>query len=315
MKLIFDFSSINMADKTINFGIAIVQAIIIALITGLVLNNVFQRERAIGKGFSKYGIKSIKNSSGTISLNDTRVLFADGKDFQVPYELNLCFISGSNFFNDYYDRIKSLVERGCRVKILLGNPRISGIPESYRENPKEHVNEYFEYYWDIIKNRKPALCFQERNYVMLVTPKIKRCGKDDESMKKALLTILQREGDHIDQVREVSERLKSINTKSNGLGKIDIRYYQDEYQIPIILACFNAIQSEKAKMLLWTNFKAPVRETMESINVHAMMIEGEKNRFVDDVKKSFDYLWETYDIESNNKFGSQQKTCQLRTTE
>ena len=55
----FDFSAINFADKLFGILIAIIQALVISLLTGMVLNRSFKKERDIGKSLRKYDITAI----------------------------------------------------------------------------------------------------------------------------------------------------------------------------------------------------------------------------------------------------------------
>ena len=50
----------------------------------------------------------------------------------------------------------------------------------------------------------------------------------------------------------------------------------------------------KSFVMLWTNINAPVRETIQSINVLGMKDGNKDAGFVEDVSLSFDYLFNKY---------------------
>ena len=87
-------------------------------------------------------------------------------------------------------------------------------------------------------------------------------------------------------------------------GSIELRHYEDEYQMPIILVRTRAGKDNKEdSIFLWTNINAPIKETSESINVFCSSEVDEVNdkAFLSDVCTSFDYLWETYDTKEEKQ--------------
>lgn len=106
----FDFSAINFADKLFGILIAIIQALVISLLTGMVLNRSFKKEREIGKSLRKYDITAIKSErKGTLSESDYAVVFGL-KNKPVPTQLCLSFLTG----------VRILPRLRVQSKVLVG---------------------------------------------------------------------------------------------------------------------------------------------------------------------------------------------------
>lgn len=315
--LIFNLKEINFAEKSISLIVAVIQAIIIFVLTKVLLDKTFKEQRSIGKNLQDYGIEKVRvNKGGTLSKNARDVVFGlNGK--QYPTSMDLCFISGNGFFRDFQLKIgyiKKLLENNCKIRVLLANP-YSG---TFGETPlNRYADEQFQetlvnYYYDILTNEKRAASFLERAYVMLIKSKVqdKNGIKKDELRKLLNVKFLkngttQNDGDHGFQVKHIESMCKELKKS----GDIELRFYEDEYQMPIILVKSYIDEKQKDKneenILLWTNINAPIRETSESINVFCKSDSDdlENKKFVNDVCNSFEYLWDTYapNASQNNK--------------
>lgn len=293
----FDWSAINYADKLIGLILAIAQALMIAFITGVVLNRAFQKEKAIGKSLKEYGIERVKTDKGTLSSRDCHVAFGLG-GHAVPRELCLCFITGNAFFRDYERQagyLSSLAARGCRIRILLANPYQAKVAQLWdRQKTSDDVpDKVVDYYYRLLMGLEQTTSFVERTFLMLTYRMVETCLDDAEMCKARLRDKLQKNKDHVTHVRTVQQMLSASAQKADHGGSIELRYYTDEYQMPIILAKMDAAGKKPSKTLVWTNINAPIKETSESINVFAAKEEGAAG-FVEDVEKSFEYLWRTY---------------------
>lgn len=293
----FDWGVINYADKLIGLILAISQALMIAFITGIVLNRAFQKEKAIGKSLKEYGIERVKTNKGTLSAQDCHVVFGLG-GHAVPRELCLCFITGNAFFRDYERNagyLASLAARGCRIRILLANPNQAKAAQLWDEQitSADVPDEVVEYYFRLLKGLYKTTSFIERTFLMLTYRMVENCIDDEESCKALLRRRLRETKDHVMHVRTAQQLLSAAAHKSDHGGSIELRYYIDEYQMPIIMAKTDATEKKPARTLVWTNMNAPIQETSDSINVFAVKNEGTAG-FVEDVEKSFEYLWRTY---------------------
>lgn len=308
----FDFSDINFADKLISILVAILQAILISALTGFVLNRSFRRERNMGKNLNRHGIIEIKSAKGgTMSTSDHDIAFGlNGK--AVPYELNLCFLTGYHFFKDFEQKegyLSSLVQRGCHVKILIANPDNGPFSDlSYEElMTSENIDIRTDYYFRQLAERPDEEDFLTRSFVMLIYTKVAdeiadlRTSNNEydkqlltEKIKSKIKKVIVDSGDHLQNAR-YAERLFAHVNDGAPKGKLEMRYFVDEYQMPIIYC--KTTEGDKHANYLWTNINAPIRETKESINVSGKIFpdDDNKNNFVKDVEMTFDYLWNKYE--------------------
>jgi hypothetical protein len=309
----FNFSAINYGDKIISLIIAVAQAVIIAVITKMVLDKAFQEQRTIGKNLQEYGIKKVKSekSGGTLNKSGCDIVFGlNGKP--IPLQLDLCFITGNSFMLDFQTRtnyIKRLIENGCQVRILLANPFRGNFAE-YSVADYENENKLdatIDYYYKLLNNEIASQSFLERAYMMLIRPNVTRSGGSiDKAKLKEYLSIETdkckvsiHNGDHGYQVKFIKDMCDELKQYGANGGSIELRFYEDEYQMPIIMATshMHCNQNHNEEMIyLWTNINAPIRETKDSINVFcsASIDDKESATFLNDVSKSFDYLWNLY---------------------
>lgn len=311
----FDLHKINFADELLGIVIAILQAVLIAIITKILLDRAFKDQRLIGKNLQQYGIKKVRaDSGGTLSKSSRDIVFGlNGKLY--PNKLDLCFITGHGFFRDFQTKAKyleTLLQNGCQIRVLLANPYTGTFKDTTLEdyaNPKT-LDALTEYYYNILTNETQSTSFLERAYVMLIKTKV-LCDNSDKIDKEKLRKHLKvqfldnntmdGEGDHNYQVKNIQKICHELKKSAKNGGCIELRFYEDEYQMPIILAqsYIDIKQKERNEesILLWTNINAPIKETSESINVFCSSdIDDIKNKtFINDVKSTFDYLWQLYE--------------------
>ena len=305
----------NWFEVLIDFCIELIPAVITALLTAWFLDKAFQKSKHLGDSLVKSGIENIEYTSGKMSKKDRAKLFGlNGK--VKPNEINLCFLTGDNFFLDYYEYLLDLVNNNTRVKVLIANPFDSIRSNEYLENypsifsretslcKKEDKEKLGKLYYEYSKyngEQLSHLAYLERTYLMVSKENIEKIAENkfgrsysilEENEKLSVwLERVGKTGDHIMQVMIVTKIVESINSKSTG-SKIELYYYKDEYRIPITLAKYK--NKENDEYLLWTNMNAPVKETTKSVNVFGQTSDENDATYVTDVIKSFDYLFNRY---------------------
>lgn len=309
----FDFSDINFADKLIGIIIAILQALLISGLTGFLLNRSFRKERNLGKNLNRHGITEIKSQKGgTMSESDHDIVFGlNGKP--IPTELDLCFLTGYNFFNDFEHKahyISRLVANGCKVRILIANPNKSPFAKYTVDQTltEENINMRTEYYFELLTNNNTDGSFLERSFAMLIyvnvsddLSKLRFATNDEEKhriadkIKQTIKDIIVESGDHFTNAIFAENVIAEANKNSANGGKAEIRFFTDEYQMPVIYC--KTTEKGKHVNYLWTNLNAPIRETTQSISVSAKTLPDDDNgkNFVNDVETSFNYLWKMYE--------------------
>lgn len=297
----WDIKGVNFADNVIDIVFAIVQYILITVLIGFIVNKIvnktLEKQKHIGENLSKYGINKVSaNKGGTLNKHDQNVLF--GKNgYPFPTEVKLCFLTGWSFFRDYREDLKKLIENGTKIKILLGSPENARFTGCNIDDTEKLLDEMTEYYAKAYEEKDPLKSFLERETIMLADDILTaKDGKTvtDKMREKILKKDDEFVGDHIYQIYVIADLLKELNRSARNGGNISLHYYLDEYQMPIIMAKYNAVKKTEAKTLLWTNMNAPIRETKESINVLCEMKESTDSYYVKDVEKSFDYLYTRY---------------------
>lgn len=323
----WNWDSVNYADQIVDLIIAVVQSALILVLTTLLtrylFNRILLREKVIGKRLSEYGIERVKsNDAGILSEKDHQYLFALN-GHQVPREADFMFLTGSSFFRDFQKKtgyIESLAKRGCKVKVLLANPERGRFGVEEVELSAEKIEEMAQYYYNVIIGKEKTKSFLERSYVMLIKSKVMPADGDFASEETILniKNLLKKNGDHNCQVRQARQWLKEINERNKecpAAVQVELHYYEDEYQMPMMIARFNADEraakssrnkptvyaprtmgkdKNQNRIMVWTNLNAPIRETMESISVFCYKNEDRDAAFVNDVCSSFDYLIDTY---------------------
>lgn len=292
-----------LTDETIDLIFAIIQSLIIAFISGYIINKAFIKQKKLGKNLNSYGIDRVGLGKGTLNESDRSRLFGLHNN-PLPTEISLCFLTGINFFNDYYDYIKQVVNKGTVVRVLLQNPIKSSLFGLYDASQLRYkdLDAVAEYYYKIYTNDKESLenaVFSETSFVMLTTEKFNKFFHNKEHCIQQIKKQLMLEGDHISNIFEATKKLEEINSSASNGGKIEIRYYNNEYRMPMIFAKF--MDKNELHTLFWTNLNAPIREAMESVNVYCEQKEREDAFYVQDVKKSFEYLFAKYHHTSSNQ--------------
>lgn len=300
----------------IGFAVAVLQAIILALITKVVVDKSLRKSKSIGDGLTKVGIEKVEVKNGKMSISDQNVLFGrNGK--QMPAKLKLCFLTGVNFFFDYQDDLRRLVEEGKKVEVLLFNPYSHPQYKEYEKDLedydihkcifprdlREKIIKRSMRNWELTGDDLAALSYPEREFLMLSEAHFKKLlngRKYDQLTEEEKHDIwdkrLNMYGSDITETIVTIKLLKEINEHTKNGGGIELHFYTDEYQMPITIAEYDYGESRKNKsfVMLWTNINAPVRETIKSINVLGMKDGNSDAGFVEDVSLSFDYLFNKY---------------------
>ena len=281
----WDAGSVNVAKNVIDVCFAIIQYLLITIVIGFVVKKIvdksLEKQKHIGENLSKYGIHKVSaHKGGTLNEKDKNVLF--GKRGRVfPEEVDLCFLTGWSFFRDYCEELKNLVANGTKIRVLLGSPEGATFTGCQIEQTQKLLKKMTEYYANAYLNRSPLKSFLERETLMLAHENLADAANEREAvMKKLEETVLQKDGEFV----------------GDG-GEISLHYYCDEYQMPIIMAKYPAEKKKEPKTLLWTNMNAPIRETKDSINLYCEATETKHSLYINDVQKSFDYLYNRYSEE------------------
>lgn len=301
-------------DAVVNLIIELIPAVITALLAAYVLDRAFKKSKRLGDSLVKSGIDNIEYANGKMKKRDQSILFGLNHR-NVPVEVCLCFLTGDNFFLDYYNKLLNLLNHNCEVNILIANPFESKRSKTYlekyptsfdrekslcKEDDKKQLGKlYYEYYLN--KEKHNDLCYLERTYLMVSKDEIEEISEseynllydelDDNQKLKVWEERVSKTGDHVMQAVLVTKIVESLNEKSTG-SKINLKYYKDEYRIPIILAKFQKDFDEE--VFLWTNMNAPVQETTKSVNVFGKATDETDTSYITDVMKTFDYLFGRY---------------------
>lgn len=302
-------------DAIIQLALAFIPSIGTAVLVAFLLDKAFKRSKKIGDSLVKSGIENIDYVSGKMSSKDCSILFGLNKR-EKPFELNLCFLTGDNFFLDNYNYLLELLNHGTKIKVLIAGADdsirykryIKKYPNIFDRNTgfcddddkKELIDIYMKYH-DYKSDDLAQLHYVERTYLMVSKEVVEKRARTDYNSSYAFLSDenrsnvwghrIARTGDHMMQIALVTKIIHTLNKQSTN-EKISLAYYKDEYRIPIILAKYKEKESEA--YLLWTNMNAPVKQTTESVNVFGKTKEKTDGSYISDVMKSFDYLFDKY---------------------
>lgn len=294
-------------EKLVDF----IVGILLAAFSGIVLNRVFKSQRELGKRISDHGISKINIDDGKLSDCDKNKLFGQRSN-PMPDEIYLCFLSGVNFFNDNLSFIEKFVKAGKKVYVLLQNPTKSKLFLNYDLNNHKYkdidyvADYYYKLYSNDVNTIEKAVPI-EMSYVMLTEKDVKD-KKDIKNKGLCIDTIknnINNQGDHISQVIEATRKLCNLNKNGN---QVEIRYYNDEYQMPMIYALFN--DSKNPRTLFWTNLNTPIKEAKDSVNLYCESI-GKDTVYMKGAKESFEYLFEKYSHTSSNDNYLNKKKAQI----
>lgn len=307
-----DFEKINWAEKIIELIFAIIQALIIAYITRNAFDRILQKEKAIGKRLKNYGIESVKSGDGKMTTKHEHIAFGQ-RGYDKPTEMDLCFITGRMFFQNFQFKnninyIGELVQSNCRVRVLLVNPYDCVIYRRWKiriDNgdldflkQDEYINYVAEFYYKIIVKNDPYYLknssFIERTEAILLRSMVKPNENSKEKCIKIIKNHISEYGDFRYQVLYNKIGLEKLNERASTYGSIEVRFYEDEYRMPITLVKKNANKNKEATTFLWTNTNAATRETTDSINIFFKVKESERSELVDDIEETFRCLWNRY---------------------
>lgn len=307
------------ADIAINIVVGVISAVITAAVTSWMLDKAFRKSKYLGDSIKKAGIEKIDYTSGKMTQKDRNILFGL-KGNRMPKELKLCFITGDNFCKDNFEALAKLAEEGCTIKMLIGNPNSCPRAEEYFKKFSENSqledlrcsdadkDALADLYVQLNELRGEELgkrSYLERTYLMVSKELIKNRALEmfgekyenlsDEQKKKVWYARISANGDHVMQAVLVTRILGLVRKRAKNGGKVELRYYHDEYRIPITLAEYYAEGEDKEnKLMLWTNMNAPVKETTKSVNVFGVDKFEEGATYVNDVNSSFEYLFDKY---------------------
>ncbi len=307
-----DFEKINWAEKLIELIFAIIQALIIAYITKNAFDRILQKEKAIGKRLKDYGIESVKSSDGKMTPDHEHIAFGQ-RGYDKPTEMDLCFITGRMFFQNFQFKnninyIGELVQNDCRVRVLLVNPYDGIIYKKFKKHidngdldflkQDTYINVVADFYYKIIVKNDPYLLknssFIERTEAMLLRSMVKPNENSKEKCIKIIKNHISEYGDFRYQVLYNKIGLEKLNERASTYGSIEVRFYADEYRMPITLVKKNANKNKEATTFLWTNMNAATRETTDSINIFFKVKESKRSELVDDIEETFRCLWNRY---------------------
>ncbi len=173
----FDFSAINFADKLFGILIAIIQALVISLLTGMVLNRSFKKERDIGPKLAQ--VRHYGNQVGAQRHAVGKRLRRSIRVEKQAHATQLCLVlTGFAFFRDFECKAKylsGLVANGCQIRILLANPHEGYFADKHNEyfTTEQALQERVDYYYDVFTGKAKEQCFAERYYTMLTYDKVK----------------------------------------------------------------------------------------------------------------------------------------------
>ncbi len=307
-----DFEKINWAEKLIELIFAIIQALIIAYIAKNAFDRILQKEKAIGKRLKDYGIESVKSSDGKMTPDHEHIAFGQ-RGYDKPTEMDLCFITGRMFFQNFQFKnninyIGELVQNDCRVRVLLVNPYDGIIYRKFKKHidngdldflkQDTYINVVADFYYKIIVKNDPYLLknssFIERTEAMLLRSMVKPNENSKEKCIKIIKNHISEYGDFRYQVLYNKIGLEKLNERASTYGSIEVRFYADEYRMPITLVKKNANKNKEATTFLWTNMNAATRETTDSINIFFKVKESKRSELVDDIEETFRCLWNRY---------------------
>ena len=126
-------------------------------------------------------------------------------------------------------------------------------------------------------------------------------SKDFLERAEVLCPQIKDEGSYSAQIKKTSELIKKIQNQikiNNYEGKIEVRYYIDEYRYNYRLGLYG---EHCETIRLWANFQPPNKDAVDlSLVVHGIYNnDKEKDSIVLELNNSFDQLWDKY--ENNSK--------------
>ena len=306
-----------MSELIINIVETVVSAILIAIITKIVIDKIldksFMRIQKVGKGLQNAGIESVSSDNGKMSKRDVYVLFGKGPQPR-PSTIKLCFISGCNFINDYFDELIEAVKNGTNIEVLILDPSKAELFDYFRgkyerkvytKNDEEDIA-VLAGRFDKIYNRKIGyadLPYCEKCDLLTLTHEFENLRQSSENPENTLEIWAKIVSKHKFSyaaaeaifVKNILLEILKQKEENGWTGNVELHYYRDEYRIPITIAEYPYDKKNQAPYyLLWTNMNSPVKHTIESINVRGKYAVDEEPNFVSDMNSYFDYLMAKY---------------------
>ncbi len=268
---------------------SIILVLITAFITSMVANKVFKSTR-LSNNLGHYGIKYVgSHGNARLRRQDIAKLFGIMSEIK-PTELCFFYITGNLFFNDYLEKyIVPLAQKGCHVKILVADYRNSRFVNEDGELVASN-EEMISYYRKVISGVEKGGSFLDRSTALLGNRGLFGAYSSTAFIEKR---------NHVKQAIEISRLIKRVNAENEKklfYHKIEVRYYLDEYRIPLTIAKY---KDGNVLTRVWTNLANPIQEAVESINVYAEQTkfdyDNESAAFVINSVASFDYVWKRYE--------------------
>jgi len=317
MLLTWDFNIVNYADTLIDLTIALVQAIVILLLTNFLLNKIWMKSTSMGTKLFEYGIDKISIKDGRLNKMDKKQMFGL-YPCKKPYELCFWFITGDGFIKDYSHLLVDVIKNGCKVKILLHNPEHNRFYSKQDPYTIERINqdkkirdEMVDYYFNIIKGNN-GNSYGDRIFAMYMLRRTLDNNSNqtsvddygDEKLKKTNETNLLSRGYYISEIVLGQELIEKIKQDSGIEDGIEVRYYIDEYRSTVMIAKYKNETANKTELRCWVNFASPMTAAQDSIALSSHpRKENKKNddgndesQFLKDMENSFDYTWNQYGI-------------------
>ena len=296
----------NITDHLVSLVFGVLQGTIVGIIVGTILKEAYREAMSIGINLSDYGIKKVSVAeNGKLDQKSRNALFGTGlglRPVKKPDRIRLCFISGYNFINYFEKEIVDLITYGTKIELLIAGPSPTEEEKLFDFNVVAEDNVFVETqqnkYIQMYKDDEGA-SFGDRIFLMLSSGKDSKKG--DNTVENRICQLVydnRKKGDCrmeiINTVKIVEELRKNTNTDN-----IRIRFYKDEYRMPIILANYdgNDVASKKPEVTarLWTNIGMPIREAMDTVSIYAEKLNDTRNKIVDDSELYFSYLWDKYE--------------------
>ena len=260
----------------------------------MLLDKTFSSTRAIGISLKKEGIARVKNG-GRMSESEVDKVF--GLTGIPPAELNICFLTGSEFFHDFQKEkkyITQLASQGCKIKVLLCNPLNSQLKELWKgtdfteKYPKSVPVSVAKHYYDRINGENTFESYLEREYYMIHSDWFKNCYNIND-----YIDSLKKHGDYYYEIRHVLYLLEDEEfVPKKARDNIEIRFYNDEFQMSFFIAKYT---KPNYTWLAHTTLNAPIRVATEAVSITMEKSEMESPTYFDDLQRSFDYLWNRYE--------------------
>lgn len=287
-------------DKSISLAFGILQALLISLLMYLFVNKAIVKRQKIGRSLNNEGVQRVTADDGKLTKNDIDLLFGYGNN-PSPKEIKLCFLSGAGFLSRFEEDLVKAIKRGCDIKILVASPVGSHFFDDYKNRYDIQTDVLVDYYAEAFLSNNYDDSFLEKEDFMIALGKKEKHNLSKRDLKKEFYKFFteHQTGDSVGQIFTVNEIVQRISKKTKGdcSGSIKIRYYKDEYRMPLILSKHDPHKKKPGCVRLWTNMTAPTDETRDSISLYFQTNDNQKGKFVESMDNYFDYLWDYYDLE------------------